>query len=514
MDDAVASPSPRRIAVLAVSLAAAAASFAGERSSPTIDDILRAINERDRAGGEADASRAPATPPTRRAPERADAHLQRFDELIGEGAYDDARAYAARLAKGATDERRVDVLRCAARVATVLVERAALVRTAVARLTSKTCSFFTKAGPRKGEVVDVDDGGFGLRAKVVINGRAVGEHTYRVAWADLTDRQVSTLVPDWRAATPDAHIALGLVALGREDLEAVKKSLAVAPEHPLAGHLRDVLAARQAGFVEEAAAQAWAALEKRLAGKKPAPAQATQLLRQLEAFEEKYRDTRAVAGIRGRLDEIALRLKVAGRRVPTEGLVAHWPFDEKEGTTVRDMGPHKLDGTAYRFERAEGKLGGAIAFNGRDSFVEIGNPEPLRITGPMTVCAWVWAEPDIPNFSCIFGKPGWGKGWMLRFKGLHPSFGVGMKVVQTAKPVTASEWHHVLATYDGSVVTLYVDGVADPNTLPCNELSPYQSLKIGWDTYQQNRRWKGRIDEARIYGRVLTAEEITLLARQ
>jgi hypothetical protein len=74
-------------------------------------------------------------------------------------------------------------------------------------------------------------------------------------------------------------------------------------------------------------------------------------------------------------------------------------------------------------------------------------------------------------------------------------------------------WHHVALAYDGSHVTFYVDGVADPS-LSANQssLASFTNavLNIGYSDNGLDR-FVGDIDEVRIYNRALSASEISAL---
>ncbi|MEV0810933.1 beta-N-acetylglucosaminidase domain-containing protein [Micromonospora sp. NPDC050200] len=87
--------------------------------------------------------------------------------------------------------------------------------------------------------------------------------------------------------------------------------------------------------------------------------------------------------------------------------------------------------------------------------------------------------------------------------------GKGYGLVTGRTPLTPNQWHHVAAVFDGSRLTVYLDGVADNSV--ATSVSPGSgtaSVKLGGrgdDTYQ---RLQGDLDEAAIYDRVLTAAEL------
>ncbi len=55
----------------------------------------------------------------------------------------------------------------------------------------------------------------------------------------------------------------------------------------------------------------------------------------------------------------------------TNGLVAHWAFDEESGDIVEDSSDYGNNGTVYGATRTTGMINGALDFDGIDDFVQI-----------------------------------------------------------------------------------------------------------------------------------------------
>src|SRR5262249_60758863 len=75
----------------------------------------------------------------------------------------------------------------------------------------------------------------------------------------------------------------------------------------------------------------------------------------------------------------------------TGGYTAGYPFNESSGTTTADATGHGITGTLVNgatFTTA-GKYGNALALNGVNGYVDLGNPAALQLTGSMTVSAWI-----------------------------------------------------------------------------------------------------------------------------
>ncbi len=74
----------------------------------------------------------------------------------------------------------------------------------------------------------------------------------------------------------------------------------------------------------------------------------------------------------------------------------------------------------------------------------------------------------------------------------------------------AYAWHHILATFDSAVTTLYIDGVQS-GTLAIVPETTTGYIAIGRDTNGNSANTVGYIASCRVFSRILTAEEIAAL---
>src|SRR6185436_12690110 len=104
-----------------------------------------------------------------------------------------------------------------------------------------------------------------------------------------------------------------------------------------------------------------------------------------------------------------------------------------------------------------GKYGRALSFNGSTSYVDLGNPTSLQITGSMTWSAWVNAAADPADDGQIIAKSDGTAGWQLKTSpdtGVR-TFGVGVfgstgpsgqRYSSTVRSLGL--WYHVAGVYD------------------------------------------------------------------
>jgi hypothetical protein len=107
-----------------------------------------------------------------------------------------------------------------------------------------------------------------------------------------------------------------------------------------------------------------------------------------------------------------------------------------------------------------------------------------------------------------------GAGISLEFLSSKPSISVNTggsyKVGTSPDAVSLNTWHHVAATYDGSNVRLYVDGILK-QTVACTGTvtASSQKISLGTNPPGNSSNFQGRMSNARIWNVALGASQIT-----
>ena len=207
---------------------------------------------------------------------------------------------------------------------------------------------------------------------------------------------------------------------------------------------------------------------------------------------------------------------------PAPGLVAAYNFNEGSGTTVSDSSGHGITGILQGATwTSGGRYGNALSFNGSSSYVDLGNPALLQITGSMTLSAWVKATSNPSDDGEIVAKSDSASGWQLKTSadtGPH-TFGVrvaaGANVPSRRYGTTVrslNAWYHVAGVYDAAARTLdiYVNGVWNngvlTGTVPASQINSAVTVNIG--RRSGGFYFNGVIDDVRIYNRALGQTEI------
>ncbi|WP_223608611.1 endo-beta-N-acetylglucosaminidase H [Chryseobacterium sp. OSA05B] len=74
--------------------------------------------------------------------------------------------------------------------------------------------------------------------------------------------------------------------------------------------------------------------------------------------------------------------------------------------------------------------------------------------------------------------------------------------------LNANTWYHVAATYDGSAMKLYINGVLDASRSQTGSITSNGTFSVGY-AYDSSRNFQGKIDEFRVWKRALTQTEIS-----
>jgi hypothetical protein len=213
------------------------------------------------------------------------------------------------------------------------------------------------------------------------------------------------------------------------------------------------------------------------------------------------------------------------------GLVGYWKLDDGSGTVAVDSSGSGNPGTLVNAPTWTTAAptpypnASALTFDGVNSFVTMGNPTALRITGPLTVACWFKTSSILGNYRMLVSK--WWSGeidaaYSLFFSnaGLEFSLFNGTTNLSTTVNLVFNDdtWHAVVGTWDGSTARTYFDGVLRDSVTNATfgALADIaHPVNIGTDDRYPpgtgDRFFPGSIDDVRIYNRALSAAEVGAL---
>lgn len=197
-------------------------------------------------------------------------------------------------------------------------------------------------------------------------------------------------------------------------------------------------------------------------------------------------------------------------RATSDGLIAHWQFDETSGTTASDSKGGN-DGTLFNgpvWQPSGGRIGGALSFDGVDDEVDTGTI-PGLVAAPgstFTFAFWYKAPPGANN-----GLFGWSSyrycttGYSADL--MACSINSSSLFVLSTTIVNDNNWHHIAYTVTDSIQYLYVDGNAEDSASDTiATTNPTAGIVIGAREF--GGHIQAQFDDVRIYNRALSAAEV------
>ena len=163
--------------------------------------------------------------------------------------------------------------------------------------------------------------------------------------------------------------------------------------------------------------------------------------------------------------------------------------------------------TSYIPNQATGPIG--FGQNFTDHFIDCGNDTSIAITGnQITMQLWM-KYPSTHPWMGPFNHKGFYEGYRLTMSPdsqyLRAQLPGDESDLQTSQIIPTDIWHHVVVTYNGSIIRIFVDGVPDPaNLSKMNNLVSAlpNPFRIGHGDQPEGQAWTypwlGQIDEVRI----------------
>lgn len=195
------------------------------------------------------------------------------------------------------------------------------------------------------------------------------------------------------------------------------------------------------------------------------------------------------------------------------GLSAAWPFEEATGATTLDYSGNGNDGSLLGPAWVAGRFGGGLSFDGVDDRVQVPDADTLDVSTAITISAWIKLS-SYKDWSVILSKESPDDHAYALWLGpthlptAHFRLGGQWYGALAPEPVPLNTWTHLAATYDGTAIRVYVNGVEEKVTGATGEFpQSWGPLWIGGDQWASDY-FPGVIDEVRLYDRALSVAEI------
>jgi hypothetical protein len=209
-------------------------------------------------------------------------------------------------------------------------------------------------------------------------------------------------------------------------------------------------------------------------------------------------------------------------------LLAHWRLDDGAGNIAVDASGNNHPGTLTNGPTwvsdappTRSSNPGALAFDGIDDSVQIGNPTALNFGGQITLAAWVkpQASDGIRNIVAHGHSRNPNAEVFLRINNRRYQVGSWNDANHLATiPIPAgdlNQWVHLVGVYDGATWRLYRNGAQVATRADTTGAVQVEAAwAIGSRGANAEGFFKGLLGDVRIYNRALSPAEIAALASQ
>lgn len=211
-----------------------------------------------------------------------------------------------------------------------------------------------------------------------------------------------------------------------------------------------------------------------------------------------------------------------------QGPIGWWKLDDTTGTVAVDASGNGNMGTVNGAVQINvpGTLAGAFRFANGEVRVPYGSGTLAPATTNVTVSAWInpsgylcngFGQCGVVSSEGIFGDGTNGFGLRVIDNGNTLQFCWGTEAYSgtctyAAHAFQTGVWTHIAGTYDGTTFRNYVNGVEiGQQAVAMAPLNTTRDLVIG-ALPSGNLSFEGAIDDVRVYGRTLSAAEVSDLA--
>ncbi|MFH0965317.1 MAG: LamG domain-containing protein, partial [Planctomycetota bacterium] len=196
-------------------------------------------------------------------------------------------------------------------------------------------------------------------------------------------------------------------------------------------------------------------------------------------------------------------------------LLAHFTFDQGEGTTLTDDSGNGNDGVIHDAAWVKTAAGGALKFRRTGSYVDFGPDSPLKLSGDFTILAWVKLQADPypdneTNWTILDCEEYRKSGFLVRIDGarstvLYRSSQEGAAQQRPSSVALANNtFYHIAVTKEAGAASYFVNGTPDIRfqvEAPGPGAFPFMISSKG-------QSFNGLIDDLTIYEGALGKEEI------
>ena len=208
--------------------------------------------------------------------------------------------------------------------------------------------------------------------------------------------------------------------------------------------------------------------------------------------------------------------------VMADSPLSYWRFGESNGTTAHDSvgttnGTYLANFTLGATGAIANDTNTAVTFDGMSGYVSMGSAFNFAGTASMSIELWVKPAPADSSFRRLVSKEtidGNGReGYLMGYEGANNlSFERFQSGAETAigATITPNVYSHVVTTYDGTTMIIYVNGAA-VQAMAAPQVMATFSDSFNVATYSTEMTadcFQGTVDEVAVYGHALTSQRV------
>ena len=196
--------------------------------------------------------------------------------------------------------------------------------------------------------------------------------------------------------------------------------------------------------------------------------------------------------------------------------VAHWHFDEGNGTLAHDVdgGNTGTLGDGEAAKTPAWSFGCGLLFDGVDDLVKVSDSDGLDLVGDkLTIAAWV--NRSSTGSGNLVKKADASNGYRLWITATGTLqfdllFSGTTKTVTSTTTLPLNQWKHITARYDGTELRVFIDGTIESATTAATGslVATTEALWLGYYD-ATDHHLHGHLDDLSIYDRALSDSEIT-----
>jgi hypothetical protein len=195
----------------------------------------------------------------------------------------------------------------------------------------------------------------------------------------------------------------------------------------------------------------------------------------------------------------------------TTGMQAFYKFDEGSGTIANDSTGNGNNGTINGATWATGKSGSGLSFDGNDYVTTTTPSAVLKPSLEVATAAWIKTSSGGGEILSM------GDSYALRVQTngniqfFYYNGTTWKSIMTTSVNVLDGAWHHIVGQKTGTALQIYVDGISKASTPNTGAIAYTQGTDLFIGKHGNGNTFygfKGLIDEARVYNRTLTDQEV------